>query len=71
MADAAEPRSAWISRVQELVQIGKEHFSDKRVIAIVNVDNIGSLKVLERFSFSNYKTEPFKGGPCYFLEYQG
>ena len=51
--------------VQELVQIGKEHFSDKRVIAIVNVDNIGSLKVLERFSFSNYKTEPFKGGPCY------
>ena len=57
--------------VQELVQIGKEHFSNKRIIAIVNVDNIGSLKVLERFNFRNYKMEPFKGDPCFFLEFEG
>ncbi len=56
--------------VQELVQIGKKHFDDKRIIAIVNVDNIGSLKVLERFNFVTYKKESFKDDPCYFLEIQ-
>jgi RimJ/RimL family protein N-acetyltransferase len=54
--------------VQQLVSVGKRYFKDKRIMAIVNVDNIGSLKVLERFNFSIYKTEPFKDDPCYFLE---
>jgi RimJ/RimL family protein N-acetyltransferase len=54
--------------VQQLVSTGKHYFKDKRIIAIVNVDNIGSLKVLEQFDFFNYKTEPFKGDPCHFLE---
>jgi len=57
--------------VQQLVLLGKRYFDDKQIIAIVNVDNIGSLKVLERFNFSIYKTESFKDDPCHFLEYNG
>jgi ribosomal-protein-alanine N-acetyltransferase len=54
--------------IQQLVSTGKRYFNDKRIIAIVNVDNIGSLKVLERFNFVTYKTESFKGDLCHFLE---
>ena len=57
--------------VQQLVSTGIQYFNDKRIIAIVNLDNIGSLKVLEQFKFITYKTEPFKGSPCHFLEFKG
>jgi len=56
--------------IQQLVSVGKQYFDDKRIIAIVNVDNIGSLKVLDRFNFVTYKKETFKDDLCYFLEFQ-
>jgi len=46
-----------------------QNFRDKKVMAIVNDGNIGSLKVLENLNFDPYKKDIFKGSMCYFLEY--
>jgi RimJ/RimL family protein N-acetyltransferase len=54
--------------VQELVDTGNRYFKDKQIVAIVNIDNVGSLKVLDQFKFIIYKTEEFKGESCHFLE---
>ena len=57
--------------VKRMLKNGNQNFRNKKLIAIVNEENIGSLKVLENLNFHKYKKEPFKGSPCYFLEYIG
>ena len=46
-----------------------EYFPNKKVMAIVNKDNIGSIKVLEKSNFNLYKQGEFKESPCLFFEY--
>ena len=46
-----------------------EYFSDKKVMAIVNKENIGSIKVLEKSNFNLYKQGEFNESPCLFFEY--
>ena len=46
-----------------------QNFRDKRVMAIVNDGNIGSLIVLENLNFHTYKKDTFKESMCCFLEY--
>lgn len=48
-----------------------QYFRNKKIIALVNDDNLGSLKALKNQQFNIYKKNLFKGFPCYFLEYYG
>jgi len=46
-----------------------EYLSDKKIMAIVNVENIASLKVLEKCNYRVYEAAEFKGTSCLFYEY--
>jgi len=48
-----------------------EHFPNKKIIAIVNLDNLGSIKVLEKSNFKKYKQGEFRRSPCLYFEYLG
>ncbi len=48
-----------------------EYFPDKKIMAIVNLENMGSKKVLERSNFIKYKQGEFSGAPCLYFEYLG
>ncbi len=48
-----------------------EYFPDKKIMAIVNKENIGSMKVLEKSNFKSYKQGDFRGTPCLYFEYLG
>lgn len=46
-----------------------EYFPNKKIMAIVNKENIGSIKVLEKSNFNLYKQGKFKESSCLFFEY--
>ncbi len=46
-----------------------KYFPNKKIMAIVNKENIASSKVLEKCNFNEYKQEEFKGSPCLYFEY--
>ncbi len=48
-----------------------EYIPDKKIIAIVNLENIGSKKVLEKSNFKCYKQGEFRESPCLFYKYLG
>ncbi len=47
-----------------------EYLSDKKIMAIVNIENIASLNVLEKCNYTIYEETEFKGASCYLLEYK-
>ena len=47
-----------------------EFFPDKKIMAIVNKGNIGSLKVLEKCDYTAYQQKDFNGLPCLFYEFK-
>jgi len=56
-----------LEMIKKLTYHCLEFFPDKKIMAIVNEGNIGSLKVLERYNYKEYQREDFKGAPCIFL----
>ena len=46
-----------------------DFFPDKKLMAIVNQENKGSINVIEKCGFEEYKKEEFKGATCLFYEY--
>lgn len=53
---------------QELVKYGKKYFPKKQIMAIVNLGNQASKKVLLKQGFSLYKVDDFKGEPVEFYK---
>ncbi len=45
------------------------YFPDKKIMAIVNRENTGSIKILEKCNFKNYKEDLHKSDPCLFFEF--
>ncbi len=46
-----------------------DYFPDKKLMAIVNKENTGSINVIKKCGFEDYKQEEFKGATCLFFEY--
>ena len=57
-----------LEMIEKMTDHCLNYFPDKKIIAIVNKENIGSLKVLERCNFKEYHQKDFNGSPCIFLE---
>ena len=47
-----------------------EYLSDKKIMAIVNIENVASLKALEKCNYTIYEEAEFKGASCYLLEFK-
>ena len=55
--------------IKKMTSHCSEYFPDKKIMAIVNKGNIGSLKVLERCNYKEYHQKEFNGDQCVFLKY--
>lgn len=58
-----------LEMIEKMTNHCLEYFPNKRIIAIVNKGNIGSVKVLEKCDYTLYKQEEFNGSPCLFFDY--
>lgn len=58
-----------IEMIKKMTNHCLEYFPNKRIIAIVNKGNIGSVNVLEKCEYTLYKEDEFKGSPCLFFDY--
>jgi len=52
-----------------LIKKCKTSFPDTMIMAIVDSQNIGSTKVLEKSNFIIYKRDIIKDNHCWFLKY--
>jgi len=55
--------------IKKLTDHCMEYLSDKKIMAIVNIENTASLKALEKCNYTIYEEAEFKGASCYLLEY--
>ena len=60
-----------IEMIEKMTNHCLQYFPDKKIMAIVNKENVGSLNVLERCNYKEYQQKDFKGAPCIFLDYRG
>ena len=58
-----------IEMIQKMISHCRNYLPDKKIIAIVNDDNRGSLEILNKFNFKVYKKRVFKRVKCLFLKY--
>lgn len=58
-----------LEMIKKMTSHCSEYFPDKKIMAIVNKGNIGSLKVLERCNYKEYHQKEFNGDQCVFLKY--
>lgn len=58
-----------IEMIKKMISHCLDYFPDKKLMAIVNQENKGSIKVIEKCGFEEYKQEEFKGDTCLFYEY--
>lgn len=58
-----------IEMIKKMISHCLDYFPDKKLMAIVNQENKGSINVIEKCGFEEYKQEEFKGDTCLFYEY--
>ncbi|MGY8933966.1 MAG: GNAT family N-acetyltransferase [Flavobacteriales bacterium] len=58
-----------IEMIKTLTKHGLNYFPEKKLMAIVNEENIASVNVLEKNGYQVYKKENFKDSPCLLLAY--
>jgi len=58
-----------IEMIKKMTNHCLEYLSDKKIMAIVNIENIASLNVLEKCNYTVYEEAEFKGASCLFYEY--
>ncbi len=58
-----------IEMIEKMTSHCFEYFPNKKPMAIVNQENIGSVKVLEKCNYIMYDHKDFKGAPCVFFKY--
>lgn len=59
-----------VEMIKNLTHHCLNYLSDRKIIAIVNIENIASLNVLEKCNYTIYEEAEFKGASCYLLEYK-
>ena len=55
--------------IKKMTRHSLRYFPNKKTMAIVNKENLGSINVLKKCAYQLYKQEEFKGAPCLFFEY--
>jgi len=58
-----------IEMIQKMVAHCQEQIPEKKIMAIVNLDNVASVRVLEKLYFKKYKEQVFKEVICHLLEF--
>lgn len=59
-----------VEMIEEMTRHCEEYLPKNKIMAVVNVENIASVKVLEKCNYSIYKELDIKDSPCYLLEYK-
>ena len=58
-----------IEMIKKMTTHSLDYLPNKKIMAIVNQNNKGSINVIEKCGFEEYKKEEFKGATCLFYEY--
>jgi len=58
-----------IEMIKKMTTHSLDYLPNKKIMAIVNQENKGSINVIEKCGFDEYKQEEFKGATCLFYEY--
>ncbi len=58
-----------LEMIEKMTAHCQEFFPNKKLMAIVNNENVGSIRILEKCNYKEYQQKVFKGVPCMFFEY--